>query len=308
MFFLQKTSNYKPCQRKTFSIAYRNDINDIGVSDYQHPLMCKIIPFARRTVFAPPISLMGSITLEAAILLPWFLLMVISLYSVMDMLRLHALVTWHLHQIGNTMCIYGCLVENLAEDRNELLDMVGDVGFSYLYVREQIEEKVTFPQDSFFTTISILEDGKIELVLSYNYPLVIPLGRTKEVWLQSRFVGHVWVGSDMVSQKDIAYIAENGEVYHVYKDCSYLQLQIEECPVEMFLEQQSASGKLLIPCASCNNKGSRVVYITTKQNKYHFDRECGGLRRTIYIKDLAWAMDNYELCQRCEERMRFSSE
>ena len=226
----------------------------------------------------------------------------------MDMLRLHALVTWHLHQIGNTMCVYGCLAENLVEDRNELADLVGDVGFSYLYVREQIEEKVAFPKDSFFTTISILEEGKIELVLSYNYPLPIPLGRTKEVWLQSKFVGYAWVGNNMISQKDIAYITENGEVYHLYKDCGYLQLQIEECPSEILLEMQGTGGNGLIPCTSCNDKAGMTAYITTKQNKYHFDRECSGLRRTIYIKDLSWATANYDLCERCEERKRFGRE
>lgn len=302
MFSLRESSNYKQRQTKTFSIAYRNCAKDFGASLNQHPLMCKYIQLARRTFFAPPIALKGSMTIEGAILLPFFLILMLNLYSIIDMLRLQAEVTWHLHQIGNEMCIYGYLIETYAADGNELTDWVGDVGFSYLYVKSKLEEKIEFPDSVMFTTVSILEEGKVELVLSYNYPLPVPVGRMRDIWLQSKFEGWAWTGRALSSQEDLVYLTETGRVYHLYEDCGYLKLQIQECPASI-LDKVKEEGEIKwIPCLTCKEDEDDVVYITPKQGKYHFDRECSSLKRTVYTKKIDEIQDRFVLCKRCKER------
>lgn len=302
MFFLHK--RYYKQRQTTFSTAYQNDRDTTCVFSKKHPLMCKNKTHARRTVFASPILFQGSMTVEATVLLPFFLYLLLNLYSVMDMLCLQAMATWHLQQIGNQICIYGYLPELVwkGEEQSDLADTLLEMGFSYLYVRDRVMDAVDFPDKVFVTTASVLEEEKVELVLTYNYPLWMRLGKTKEVWLQSKYYGYAW-GTDEDREKQTkAYVTVSGEVYHLYRDCSHLKLSVMQLPKECVKYASVIYGKEFALCRLCCNEEKDVVYITLEQGKIHFASECGGLKRGIEEKDLKWAEENYQLCQRCAER------
>ncbi len=301
MFFLQIASNYKQRQIKTFSKAYRNDIEDLRAST-KNPLMCKKQISARRTVFAPPISMKGSMTLEATLVLPFFMLFMLSLLSVIDMLRLHASTTWYLHQIGNELSLYSCLLGQEETEEDGLLDAMGDVGFSYIYIKERLEEKVEFPGESFFTNITILEEGKISLGFAFQYPLPFAIGGKDCIWLQCKFDSMSWQGEEASLDGQWAYATVSGEVYHLFADCTHINLSVQGIPLVNLEVVEEALGKKLEVCKLCAENKTDMAYITIQQGRYHFDEECGGLKRTIFVMNLENAKKKYKACQRCEER------
>lgn len=268
--------------------------------------MCKDIRFARRTAFAFPVSFAGSMTLEATILLPWFLFLVISLYSVIDMLCLQAKTTWYLHYIGNELNIYGQLLRQEQEPEN-LQDKMADIGISYLYIVERLEAFVDFPDKVWVTTSSLLSEGECEVVITYNYPIWPGHGILKDIWLQSKYYGLSWGAAETPGDGKV-YIAENGEVYHLYADCSHILLTVTQLPKEQLQVISGAQGGTLLACSVCEDTGAEVVYITREKEKYHFSATCSSLKRTVAEKDLSWAMKRYKLCERCEERKEKRSE
>ena len=301
MSFLRK-SNYKQRQ-KTFSTAYRNNMETFYVV-HKHPLMCKNKTFARRTVFAPLI-IRASMTLEATMLLPVFLFLMLNLYLVIDMLHLQAITNWYLRQMGDKIGAYGHLTEVVldGDEQDAVLNAALDMGTVYLYVRDGIQKEIDFPDKVYVTTASILEEGEVELVLTYNYPLLGAIGRTKEVWLQSSYFGHAWGSPKGVEDTSSAYITSNGEVYHLYLDCSHLNLSIMELPKEQWMAFREIQEKELFSCKICESESdSPVVYITLEQGRVHYSKDCAGLKRNIVIKELDWARNRYALCQRCKER------
>lgn len=301
MFFLQTISNYKQRQIKSFSIAYRNDMEDI-LSSQNNPLMCKLNKSVRRTVFAPPMLVRGSMTLEATLVLPFFLLFMLSLYSVIDMLCLHAITTWNLHQVGNEICVYGSVADLIEAKEEGILDLVGDIGFSYLYIKDRLEQKVDFPGEVFFSTVSIFEGGKVSLVLTFQYPLFLNIGGRDSIWLQSRFEGMVWIGAEASLKDEWVYVTTSGEVYHWYADCSHLDLSIQELPLTYLEDLNDIFGKKIDECMFCTNMEREKVYITSEREKYHVNRECKGLKRTISLESLSEAQSKYAMCLRCKER------
>lgn len=303
MFFLQINRNCKLRQKKSFSIAYRNDI-EAYQAFFKNPLMCMNKLFARRTVFTPPIKIKGSMSLEAAFALPFFLLLLLDLFQVIDMIRLQTAVSWNLHQIGNDICMYGCLAEEEFANGEGIVDAAGEIGFSYLYVKGQIEEQIVFPGEVFFSTVSILDKGEVCLALTFQYPLLVPVGNRDSVWLQSRFEGLAWLGSEEQFGGDWVYVTDTGDVYHPFRDCTYLNLSVQKIPASDFEILLAATEEKLQACTLCKDDKSGVIYLTVEQGRYHLDENCGSLKRTISIQSLNEAQKNLKLCTRCGERNR----
>ena len=242
--------------------------------------------------------------MEATLLLPCFLFLMLGLYSVIDMLCLQATTTWYLHQIGNEISAYGHFSEKMVGEhlKGEVFEEIGDWGLGHLYVRNKVCDVVTFPDKVWITSASLFGDGEVELVLTYNYPLVFPVGKTKEIWLQSKYYSYAWGYGESARAEELVYITKNGEVYHLYSDCSHLKLSITQMPRDCLQDVMKLYGKTLVPCTVCNGDEGNEVYITLEQGRYHCKEQCGSLKREISKKELAWAREKYVLCQRCKER------
>ena len=76
------------------------------------------------------------------------------------------------------------------------------------------------------------------------------------------------------------YITENQSVYHISRQCSYLQLKIHHTnQVQQYLSGQTSYD----PCEFCmkNKKNLSILYITDQGKKYHSTLNCSGLKRTV---------------------------
>lgn len=106
-------------------------------------------------------------------------------------------------------------------------------------------------------------------------------------------------GEDTKEEK--VYITETGSVYHTSRECTHLKLSIKQVRFEKVEKHRNNSGGKYKKCQVCgtDSKIGGLVYITTDGDRYHGNRNCSGLKRTIMKVPLSQVKDR-SLCKRCK--------
>lgn len=151
--------------------------------------------------------------------------------------------------------------------------------------------------------------GAEEIVLPdvYSYqPIggVIPLPR---VWMHNTVKVHAWTGAEHRSEKPdggkiekMVYMTENGRVYHKNPECSYLKLSVTRVSGSDIASMRNEYGEKYHACETCsrNQKPAGTVYITNNGNRYHNQKSCSGLKRTVRLVKES-DIEGIPPCSRC---------
>ena len=125
-------------------------------------------------------------------------------------------------------------------------------------------------------------------------------------WQQSRItqkaVCRGWIGfTELEEIETYVYITPEGSVYHLFGDCSHLDLSIRGVAMAVAKTSKNDYGQKYRECESCDKAFSGLVYITSWGDCYHSERTCSGLKRTIRQVPLSQA-EGRSLCLRCMSR------
>ncbi|MDO4166018.1 MAG: hypothetical protein Q4D32_01290 [Eubacteriales bacterium] len=111
-----------------------------------------------------------------------------------------------------------------------------------------------------------------------------------QIHLYQRIQVHDYTGRSMMPEEAevderYVYVAENGRVYHLDMGCTYLHLGIQTVMGKAVGDMRNQSGGKYKACETCT-KGKAAteyswVYITPYGARYHREKDCSGLRRTI---------------------------
>jgi hypothetical protein len=101
------------------------------------------------------------------------------------------------------------------------------------------------------------------------------------------------------SNTEKVYVTKYGEVYHTDPGCIYLNPQVRPVPASEVGGLRSGDGSVYYPCECCRPGTSGVVYITKEGNRYHADRNCGGIVRHISMEESETAKGHYRPCPAC---------
>lgn len=251
-------------------------------------------------------QLQGSMTVEAAMVLPLFLVFFLQISGFIEMLRLHSNLEYGLWKAGKTLMLYGT-GEQLAE-------AVPELAVSYLYVNGVLHS--TLGQEylnsspltlgsvglNFLESDIITDEDEVKLTLTYQ---VSPKGQLlpfSYARLSNRFYGRAWTGYDVASQSvemQVAYVTEYGEVWHSTRECSHLKLTVQMISSTTLGNTRNCWGQSYAKCSFCA-KGvmPERLYVTQEGDCYHYEEECLGLTR--HVKTVSWeARDKYRPCSRC---------
>lgn len=155
------------------------------------------------------------------------------------------------------------------------------------------------------------EDDHIDIVISFYAKTPIKLPGTGKFFMLQRVTLRGWSGyhpnigeEGDTADTDYVYITENGDVYHLWEDCTYLKLSIKEAILSNIKNLSNISGGKYTPCEICGRKQTTgMVYITDTGDRYHTDLNCSALKRTVIKIPLSEA-EGRSLCQRCRKRQR----
>ncbi|MCR5684443.1 MAG: hypothetical protein K6G81_03360 [Lachnospiraceae bacterium] len=98
----------------------------------------------------------------------------------------------------------------------------------------------------------------------------------------------------------IVYITEEKKVYHQSLACPCLKLVIRSCSIDDVPKERNIAGGRYYKCERCaRGKKPDTVFISKDGDRYHYNRECGGLKRTITEILLSEASRTRRPCKRC---------
>lgn len=247
----------------------------------------------------------GSMTLEAAFVLPFFLFAVINILFAVNIIGAQSRINAALHQTGNKMAFAGYVYESTVG--SELSDSLAGVAMTEVYARGQILEYVgrAYLDQSCvvggaagvsLAGSSVMETGDlIDLKVTYRVKPFAGIMGFDGFGMTQRYYGRAWTGYDVTQyvsdarQEDpMVYITETGTVYHIDRNCTYLNPSVESVPAMLVEDRRNQAGGKYYPCEICGSVAGVVqVYITGQGSSYHSRINCSGLKRTIYTVPLS---------------------
>lgn len=285
-FTYQKTSTKHPSQILTNVFPYICKNHSLSKKN----LIKGISPFSFSR---------GSMTVEAAMVLPLFLFCFLNLFSVLNIYSLQTTLMSALRETGQDLCVYGYAYNRMVqEEEDEGLEAFAEnVAFSYSYVKPKVERycgeayleqsPLSFGKKGLiYADSSVLQQGDIvDLVVSYRVSPLIDVTGFRPKWLYSRFYGRAWTGYDVekAEREEMVYVAEYAEVFHRSPDCFHLKITVREVSAETLKTALNKEGRRYKPCEKCKPGKEKNFYITPEGDSYHGNRDCSGLKRTVYM-------------------------
>ena len=149
-------------------------------------------------------------------------------------------------------------------------------------------------------------EDELDVIVTYSVSPWSGLAAFSSFRMANRHFAHIWNGYDIPDdpekseqELDIVYITENGTVYHENRNCTYLVLSIREVSRSVAETAVNQWGKKYSPCEKCKPDSiSLTLYITEEGERYHSDRNCSGLKRTVFSVPRSRAV-GYRACSRC---------
>ena len=178
----------------------------------------------------------GSMTVEAAFVLPLVLSFFLYLMSVMEMLRLHGGLEAALWNVGNQLTLYGKTFEDQAES-------LPGVAISYAVVHKGIKDFLgtDYLEESplvygtaglnYLRSDYLEEENCIDIMITYQVEPVLSLFPFPYRRMNNRYYARCWNGYDVSDPKNVVkyvYVTSCGEVWHATPDCSYIYHQVEQ--------------------------------------------------------------------------------
>ena len=156
---------------------------------------------------------------------------------------------------------------------------------------------------------SSLPDEEDRFILKVSYLVKFPfsIGIIPDLPVTQQCCWRAWTGADKgrskktseEETKELVYVTERGTVYHTTTSCPYLDLTIRSVAASSVGGLRSKNGSKYRPCERCTDYsvGTGSVYITDYGNRYHVDKDCGGLKRMV--KALEKEEVTLPACKKC---------
>ena len=234
------------------------------------------------------------LTLEAALVLPVFMMCLLTLASLLLMnctgLRLQALLQTQAQDMAMEYADGGSMRVSDVRERISASVSDGDARF------------IENGRDGIDISASNTDDPEyIDLCMRCDLVPLSDMFGMLRIPFKRKCLVHVWNGYDhgFFTDGDIVYITDEGDVYHLDRQCSHIMLTIEETEPETVKNMRNADGGRYRSCGICHAKMTdRKLYVTPEGDRYHNSITCSGLKRTVRAVRLS-EVKGRRPCKRC---------
>ena len=256
----------------------------------------------------------GSLTVEAALVIPIFLFAIAALLSFTDILRLQIKMDSSMSQCARELAVYAYAQNVFSPEGADDLPLPVETLFSETYVRNRVVSELGSDylswspaggsQGIHFIGSRIMDRDRIELYSTYYVTPFFTLSPKAGFLTGQSAVARAFTGYDNLSagnpsqNEEYVYITPEGKAYHKKRSCHYLDLSIEKVFEEELAGLRNEDGGIYYACPMCGDTGGRTVFITNYGNKYHKDVLCSGLKRTVEMVPIS-QVGNRTPCPKC---------
>lgn len=273
-------------------------------------------------------SMQGSYTVEASIVFPLTLCLMLLMIFLFRLLTLQHIVGESLNETARDMSLYGESIllkefesqeaesstEKVAsEETTESKKTKGSVAGKAAAIalcQAKLHKKKAPMENVFGGALGMnflsteVTDTNIHLVVDYYVKFPIPVFQTKGMFMHQEAVSRRWVGWNPSMEEEnsdgVVYITPEGEAYHSTKSCSFLTVTVESVSKSQLDSARSNDGSKYYPCPFCKSTKGSNYYIASYGNRYHKKKDCLAIKRTIKqsSKEDAEAQ-GYHACSKC---------
>lgn len=234
----------------------------------------------------------GSLTLEAALALPIFLFLAVTVLYLFCMMQVQYIVGNSLDAAVAEISLMGRVSEKEAEN------LVKASFYKELAVQGCPVSKIEHGIAGFSWKGTTVDAGYIDAFLTYRLPIPFRFFGKKSMELSDGCRMHRWTGNLKgtagTEGREWVYVTPAQNVYHISRACTHLKLSVKA------VSPESQIWKRYAPCGHCvHGKHAGVaIYITSEGDCYHYAVDCSGLKRTVYMV-LKENVGNKRACTRC---------
>lgn len=238
----------------------------------------------------------GSLTIEAALVLPIFVFLCFCLLFFIQIFSLHGEIQGSLYQaareVSETMPLLQGEEGTAVPGGQAGLNVLGTVTARQKvleYAKEEIEQNHCLQGGSNGLQFvwSTVRDDMVDMVVSYKVKLPYAFGIQAAFPITQRCRIRAWTGISGKSRGDNAeemvYITDSGTVYHRTAECTHLRLKIRLIDTQELDDSRNDNGGKYKPCEKCAKKGvvGNRIYVTSEGDRYHITISCSGLKRSV---------------------------
>ena len=247
-----------------------------------------------------PLCSFGSLTLEAAVVLPiltGFLMMFLFLFRVLQVQR-------SVQEALNKTCREAAVTSAVTDGNLNYL-VVEAMFWDSLKEDPYVERYVSGGPMGIYFMDSEVGGEYVELQVLYDLTLPVGFFQIREISMIQGCTGKKWTGRPPYRpEKDSwVYVTRESEVYHTSKECQSLKLSTKQTTLDQVKELRNKDGSCYQPCPYCGKKEGmeNLIYITDYGTFYHRKSDCLSLRRTVQMIPME-EIGGRRLCYYCEKR------
>lgn len=267
----------------------------------------------------------GSITIEAAIVLPLFVFCMVSIMYLINIIYIQTTLQMHLENMARTITSYSCITTGLdvtlTDDESSLVekiifDSAGAIAVETMFMTDEIKDFIdnTLIVDgsegiSFWGTSVTNTEQPLDICLSYKVRMPFIPSDSFSFDINQHCYFKAFNGRELYKniflRVNFVYVTKDGEVYHANKVCTYLG---RFTSLRNLTELQKEKPGIL-PCTFCKHQTnlisrptlgqSEYVYVTKELDVYHYVEACPSLQRNLIRLPLDEAAGAYTPCSRC---------
>lgn len=285
---------------KTYSPGIKNKNKNKGslqaiCKKTRRVFLCSFQKFGKRRQ-----RIRAVLTVEAALVMPLFMMGICTLLGMIDLYRVQALVKTSLHQSAQELGMYASVEKGDSGVSTPVGILSSGVCIAYA--------KAHLPDLGEYTSVSLVgsryEDHKIQLKATVMYKLPFSILPMSEIKVTNSSIVHAWTGYDQENTEDegegegeMVYVTEYESVYHTSPHCTHLDLSVHQGIKTQVEQQKNEYGGKYHACERCGGD-SALVYYTEKGDCYHSQASCSGLKRTVRLVE-KFEIQAYTQCERC---------
>ncbi|MDD6798181.1 MAG: hypothetical protein PUE71_07835 [Clostridia bacterium] len=276
--------------------------------------------------------LSASATVEASLVIPFFIYAVMAVMYIMQMILVQVHVQESLYnesrKIAKYVYLQDCMEKGLNDSKklnskDEEVVAWLEKGFSVAAIQAMFIQEIgtDYAKKSgiaggnagYIMLGSKVMEGNDDIVLEVRYVLKNPFdifGIALKNFTQ-RAVVTAWLGSDDCSgvsksgasdsqNNEYVYVTSGGTVYHTNRSCTYLKPSLQKVGAQQIADKRNENGEKYYRCEYCVGKMKQdsSLYITSYGNRWHVSEKCPKVSRCV-MKVLKSSVADMKKCSKC---------